>query len=94
MGPAGQKERGEDRRTRQKPLFCGRLGSRSPVERKEKYNLLSAYCASVDYFLEAATVPGRACTTEEKGGLEYGPSFIESFIQQRFIERLLCARHS
>ena len=66
------------------------------MARKEKY-LLSAYCASVSelgYFLEATTVPGRACTTEEKGGLENSPSFIESFIQQRFIERLLCARHS
>lgn len=66
------------------------------MERKEKYNLLSAYCASVSElgdFLEAATVPGRTCTMEEKGGLEYGPSFIGSVIQQRFIERLLCARH-
>ena len=67
------------------------------MERKEKYNLLSAYCASVSElgdFREAVTVPGRACTMDEKGGLEYGPSFIESVIQQRFIERLLCTRHS
>ena len=67
------------------------------MEKKEKYNLLSAYCASVSElgdFLEAATVPGRACTMDEKGGLEYDPSFIESFIQQRFIEHLLCAIHS
>ena len=57
--------------------------------------MLSAYCASSsrlgDFLQQQPFQVGYA--QGRKGGLEYGHSFIDSFIQQMFIEPLLCARH-